>query len=177
CFLEVIMMTERRMIMKVFWDAFIQSLQLPKRKAVFALNRIGMDVVVVYLFIFLAIASIPGLIVQLTSNQVDTNIEIHTFFLLIFFFIFYYLIILLVVFTGISIIAYLGAFFATQTNRKLQFGLMWKMTAFATTIPLVTFTILSFFIPLSTIFLSVASIFILLILLKIILIYPKRKAR
>src|SRR5699024_7226276 len=108
-----------------FWDAFIQSLQLPKRKAVFALNRIGMDVVVVYLFIFLAIASIPGLIDQLSSNQVD--IEIHPFFLLIFFFIFYYLIILLVVFTGISIIAYLGTLFATQTNRKLQFGLMWKM--------------------------------------------------
>lgn len=169
------MMTERRMIMKVFWNAFIQSLQLPKRKAVFTLNRIGMDVVVVYLFIFLAIASIPGLIDQLSSNQVD--IEIHPFFLLIFFFIFYYLIILLVVFTGISIIAYLGTLFATQTNRKLQFGLMWKMTAFATTIPLVAFTILSFFIPLSTIFLSVASIFILLILLKIILIYPKRKAR
>src|SRR5699024_9413360 len=81
---------------------------------------------------FLAIASIPGLIDQLTSNQVDTNIEIHPFFLLIFFFIFYYLIILLVVFTGISIIAYLGTLFATQTNRKLQFGLMWKMTAFAT---------------------------------------------
>src|SRR5699024_178319 len=171
------MMIERRMIMKVFWDVFIQSLQLPKRKAVFTLNRIGMDVVVVYLFIFLAIASIPGLIDQLASNQVNSNVEIHPFFLLIFFFIFYYLIILLVFFTSISIIAYLGTLFATKTNRKLQFGLMWKMTAFATTIPIVAFTILSFFIPLSTIFLIVTSIFILLILLNIILIYPKRKAR
>lgn len=171
------MIIERRMKMKVFWDTFLQSLQLPKRKAVFALNRIGMDVVVIYLFIILAVASVPGLIDQLISNQLDTNIQIHPFFLLIFFFIFYYLIILLIVFTSISIIAYLGTFIATRTNRKLQFGLMWKMTAFATTIPLVAFTILSFFIPLSTMFLSAASIFILLILLKVILIYPKRKAQ
>src|SRR5699024_8970338 len=136
-----------------------------------------MVVVVVHLFIFLAIASLPGLVDQLSSNQVDTNIVINPFFRLIFFFIFYCLVILLDVFIGICIIAYLGIFLATQTNRKLQFSLMRKMTAFSTTIPLITFTILSFFIPLSTIFLSFASIFILLIIIKIILIYPKRKAR
>lgn len=163
--------------MKVFWDAFIQSLQLPKRKAVFALNRIGMDIVVVYMFIFLAIASVPGLIDQMISSQADSNIAIHPFFLLIFFFIFYYLIVLLIVFTSISIIAYIGTLIAKITGRKLQFGLMWKMTAFATTLPLVLFTILSFILPLTMIFLSVATLFILFVLIKIILIYPKRKAR
>lgn len=165
------------MKMKVFWDAFIHSLQLPKRKAVFALNRIGMDIVVVYMFIFLAIASIPGLIEQMISSQTDSSATIHPFFLLIFFFIFYYLIVLLIVFTSISIIAYIGTLIAKYTERKLQFGLMWKMTAFATTIPLVLFTILSFFLPLTTIFLSVATIFILFILINIILIYPQRKVR
>ncbi len=159
--------------MKVFWEAFIQSIQLPKRKAVFALNRIGMDVVVIYLFILLAIASIPELIEQISSNQVDS--QLHTFFFLIFFFIFYYLIILIIVFSSLSVIAYLGTLFATATKRRLQFGLMWKMTAFATTIPIIAFTILSFFLPLSILFLTIATLFIFYLLLKIIFIYPKLK--
>jgi len=163
--------------MKVFWNPFIKSLQLPKRDAVFALNRVGMDIVVVYMFIFLAIASIPGLVEQITSNQVATELQIHPFFYLIFFFIFYYLIIVLIVFASLSIIAYIGTFIAKATGRKLQFGLMWKMAAFTTTIPLIAFTILSFFLPLTALFLTIAIAFIFFILIKIILIYPVRKKR
>lgn len=163
--------------MKVFLNPFIQSLQLPKRQAIFALNRIGMDIVVIYMFILLAIASIPGLIEQILSNQADAQLQVHTFFLLIFFFIFYYLVILLIVFSCLSLIAYLGTMIAKATGRKLQFGLMWKMAAFATTIPLVTFTVLSFFLPLTMLFLSIATAFTLMILIKIIIIYPKRKQR
>src|SRR5690625_5192509 len=163
------------MKMKVFWNTCIQSLKLPRREAVFALNRIGMDIVVVYMFLLLAIASIPGLIEQISSNRADS--QLHTFFLLIFFFIFYYLIIVVIVFSLLSLIAYIGTIIAKVTGRKLQFGLMWKMTAFATTIPLLAFTILSFFIPLTTLFILISSGFILYLLIRIILIYPKRKQR
>lgn len=163
--------------MKVFWNTCIQSLKLPKREAVFALNRIGMDIVVIYMFLLLAIASIPGLVEQILSNSNNADSQLHTFFLLIFFFIFYYLIIVVIVFGLLSIIAYMGTLIAKGIGRKLQFGLMWKMTAFATTIPLLAFTILSFFIPLTTLFILISSGFMLYLLIRIILIYPKRKQR
>jgi len=159
--------------LKTFWSTFLNSLQLPKKQAVFALNRIGMDVAVVYMFILLAIASIPGLVDQISSNNAET--QLHTFFLLIFFFIFYYLVILIIVFSGLSLIAYIGTLIAKLAGRKLLFGLLWKMTAFATTIPLLAFTVLSFFLPLTTIFLIIANLFIFFVLIKIIFIYPKRK--
>ncbi len=159
--------------MNVFWNACSHSLKLPKKEAVFALNRIGMDVVVVYMFLLLAFASIPGLVEQIISNQDGS--QLHTLFLLIFFFIFYYLIIVIIVFGLLSLLAYIGTLIAKALSRKLQFGLLWKMTAFATTIPLLAFTILSFFLPLTVLFLSIASAFILFILIRIILIYPKRK--
>lgn len=161
--------------MNVFLTTFIQSLQLPKKKAVFALNRIGMDIAVVYMFIILAIASIPGLVDQIISNNAES--QLHTFFLLIFFFIFYYLIILLIVFSALSLIAYIGTVIAKIAGRKLRFGLLWKMSAFATTIPLLVFTVLSFFLPLTILFLIIANIFIFFLLIKIIFIYPKRKLR
>lgn len=164
-----------RIAMNVFLTIFIQSLQLPKQKAVFALNRIGMDITVVYMFILLAIASIPGLIEQIASN--NDNMQVRTFFLLIFFFIFYYLVSVVMVFGALSGIAYIATLLAKFAGRKLRFGLLWKMTAFATTVPFVAFTILSFFLPLTNIFLTIATLFIFFLIIKIILIYPKRKLR
>ena len=46
-------------------EAFINSLKLPSKNAMFKLNRIGMDIVVFYLFILIFIVSIPQLVVQL----------------------------------------------------------------------------------------------------------------
>jgi len=162
--------------MRFFWNTVIQSLKLPQKKAVFALNRIGMDFTVFYLFLLLGLASLPALSDQIITNQTST-FHMHTFFLLIYFFIFYYLIFVLIVFSVISIIAFIVTLFARYVQRKLRFSLLWKMTAFTTTIPLILFSFVSFFYPLNSFFLAIVIIYIFFILIKIILIYPKRRSR
>jgi predicted membrane protein len=51
------------------------------------------------------------------------------------------------------------------------------MSAYATTIPAVLYTGIALFIPLSNFFLIAAILFIFMMLLAIISVYPKRKKR
>lgn len=161
--------------MKVFWSVFVHSVKLPQKRAVFTLNRVGMDITVFYLFLLLAIASIPALVDQKAINDASV-LQVHPFFYLIYFFIFYYLILVLVVFGLLSLFAYIGTFITRVLHRKLHYSILWKMFAFASTIPLLLFTCVSFFYPLSYLFLSLATLYIFTILMKIILIYPRRKS-
>lgn len=151
------------------WTMFIQSLQLPKRQAVFTLNRIGMDIVVIYMFIILFISSIPTYI-----NQLEVNERLSTFFFSMFFFIFHYLPVVIIVFVTLSIIAWILLLLTKLVKRRLRFSILWKMTASATTIPLILFTIVSLFYELSTGYLMLSIVFIFLIVTKIIFIYPRR---
>lgn len=159
--------------MNVFIKACNHSLKLPKKKDTFALNRIGMDITVIYLFIILAIASIPALIDQIT--MADYGVQIQLFFKLIYFFIFYYLVLVVLVFSGLSVFAYIMTITARLLDRKLTYAIMWKMSAFAITIPVFVFTILSFFYPLTFLFVFLALAYMTFVMIKIILIYPKRR--
>src|SRR5699024_59352 len=132
------------------WNICKNSLQLPKRSAAFSLNRVGMDLIVFYMFILLALSSVPDLVEQMQTNI--KQVKIQTFFFLIFFFIFYYLISVFVVFMLISVIAYFGSWIARLTKRKLRYAILWKVTACIMTIPIIIFTVLSFFYPLGTFF-------------------------
>lgn len=160
--------------MKNLWIAFQQSLKLPQKNAVFTLNRIGMDTTVFYLFILLAIVSLPELMNQIIADD-TAGFNVHIIFILIYFFIFYYLMLLLIVFIALSIIAYISLIISRGLKRKLHYSILWKMSAFATTIPLIIYTIISFFHSLNYLYLTLATIFIFFILIKIILIYPKRR--
>lgn len=162
--------------MKIFWDNFIYSIRLPQKRAVFNLNRIGMDITVLYLFVLIGIVSIPGLIEQIKVNS-TAALYVQPFFYVIFFFAFYYLILVIIIFSVLSLTAYIATLLATLLQRKLRFSIMWKMAASATTIPLLIYTIISFFYPLSNYFLLFTIIYILFIISKVILIYPKRKKR
>lgn len=156
--------------MKSLWSMFVNSLQLPKKQAVFTLNRVGMDVVVFYLFIFIAISSIPSYVHQYIDNE-----KLSIFIFTIFFFIFHYLVVLIVIFTMISIIAGILKFIASLVKRKLHYSILWKMTASATTIPFILYTIIAFFYDVELIFIIVAAVFILIIVTKTIFIYPRRR--
>lgn len=162
--------------MKKIWNSLLHSIKLPQKKSVFFLNRIGMDMTVIYLFILLAFASVPALLEQISMNK-QTDIQLHPFFLSIYFFIFYYLILTIIVFSIISLIAYVWTLVARLLQRKLRFAILWKMTAYSTTIPFLLFTFISFFYPVSHYFLLFSVFYIAIILLKIIFIYPKRKQR
>src|SRR5699024_6084634 len=132
------------------------SIKLPKRNAPFALNRIGMDKEIFYIFLLLVIASIPGLIEQIQTNANAHSLQIQSFFFLILFFIFYYLIMTAALLLGISLIAYPGRWISALTKRKLRYSILWKMAACITTIPTIIFTVMSFFIDVSIIFLTLS---------------------
>src|SRR5699024_12191981 len=100
--------------------------KLPKRNAAFALNRIGMDKVIFYIFLLLVIASIPGLIEQIQTNANAQSLQIQSFFFLIFFFFFYYLIMTAALLLGISLIFYLGSLIADLTKHKMRYLILWK---------------------------------------------------
>src|SRR5699024_9446550 len=100
-----------------FLTSFIESIKLPKKKSVFKLNRISMDIVVVYL----------------------------------------------------------ASLFTKFSGRRLHYSILWKMTAFSTTLPFLVYTILAFFYNISDNFLWLSFLYTAFLLYKIITIYPKRK--
>src|SRR5699024_5797819 len=157
-----------------FLTSFIESIKLSKKKSVFKLNRISMDIVVVYMFILLALVSLPSLFYQM-SNSSELSVKIGSFFYLIYFFIFHYLVIVVLVFIVLSIIAYLSSLFTKFSFRRLHYSLLWKMTAFSTTLLFLFYTILAFFYNIINYFLFFSFFSMSFLLYKIITIYPKRK--
>lgn len=156
------------------WNVFLESIKLPKKKALFKLNRVGMDIVVIYLFILLLLVSIPSFIQQVTGTNGFIH-DLNIFFQIIYFFIFYYLPMNLIVFSFLSLVAYIGLGITKIMNRKLRFSILWKMSAFSITLPFIIYTIVAMFIPISNIFLWLAILYTFILLSKMISIYPKRR--
>lgn len=160
----------------IFWQTFIHSIQLPYKKAMFKLNRTGMDIAVIYMFILLILVSIPSLIERLTATS-GPGTDLNLFFLFIYFFIFYYLPMAVIVFLLLSLVAYIGTTIAKLMQRKLRFSLLWKMSAYTSTVPFLIYTIVALLFPISDAFLWLTLLYTLILLIKIILVYPKRKKR
>lgn len=160
----------------IFWHVFKESIKLPNKKAMFKLNRIGMDIVVFYMFILLLFVSIPSFIQQITQTNNYIN-DLNIVFQIIYFFIFFYLPLNVIVFFFISLIAYIGVGITKIMRRKLHFSILWKMTAFTTTVPLIIYTIIALFTPIDIAFLWLFILYTLILLIKMISIYPKRRIR
>lgn len=160
----------------VFLQAFLYSIKLPHKKAMFQLNRIGMDITILYMFLILLLVSIPSLIERLTATN-GPGADLNVFFRIIYFFIFYYLPLAVIVFLLLSLIAYIGVGIAKLMKRKLRFAILWKMSAYTTTIPFILYTILALIYPVSDSFLWLFFIYTFLFLIKIISVYPKRRIR
>ncbi|RIU93360.1 DUF1189 family protein [Oceanobacillus picturae] len=157
-----------------FRQVFLQSLKLPSKKATFSLNRVSMDIAIIYMFILLILVSIPAFIDRIVENS-GVSAELNIAFLIIYFFIFYYLPMAIFVCIGISIIAYIGLGLAKLMERKLQFPLLWKMSVFIATIPFIIYTIIALLFPVDDMLLGAFFVYILIMLFFIISIYPKRR--
>ncbi|WP_373894366.1 DUF1189 family protein [Virgibacillus sp. CBA3643] len=160
----------------IFLQAFLHSIKLPRKKAIFKLNRIGMDVTVIYMFILLLLVSIPSLIDQLTATG-SMSANLNNLFLLIYFFMFYYLPMTIIVFLVLSVIAYIATLVAKGMRRKLHFAILWKMCAYTTTIPFILYTVIALVFPVSDVFLLLSLIYTIVLMVMIISVYPKRKVR
>ncbi|MFD2752134.1 DUF1189 family protein [Virgibacillus siamensis] len=160
----------------IFLQAFLHSIRLPKKQAMFKLNRIGMDITVVYMFILIFIISLPSFVNRLTSAEglgADMPFLMH----LVYFFMFYYLPLTIMLFLLISLIAYVGTLIAKALNRKIRFSILWKMTAYTTTIPFLVYAIVAMIFPVSDSYIWIFIIYSMLFIIKIITVYPKRKKR
>ncbi|CDO04833.1 hypothetical protein OPHB3_1870 [Oceanobacillus picturae] len=157
-----------------FRQVFLQSLKLPSKKATFSLNRVSMDIAIIYMFILLILVSIPAFIDRIVENS-GVSAELNIAFLIIYFFIFYYLPMAIFVCIGISLIAYIGLGLAKLMERKLQFPLLWKMSVFIATIPFIIYTIIALLFPVDDMLLGAFFVYILIMLFFIISIYPKRR--
>lgn len=157
-------------------DAFINSLKLPNKNAMFKLNRVGMDIVVFYLFILILIVSIPHLVLQLQMTDGLAG-GLPVILKLIYFFMFYYLPLTIAVFLFISIMAYVGVAIAKLMKRKLRYQIIWKLLAFTTTIPFFAYMLLASLFPIRDKYLLLAIVYSFIMLIFMIPKYPKRRIR
>src|SRR5690625_4490415 len=112
----------------IFLQTFTHSIQLPRKDAMFKLNRTDMNSAVIYMFLLLVFVSIPSIIDRLTATS-GPGADLNLFFLIIYFFIFYYLPLTVIVFLLLSLIAYIETGIAKLMRRKLRFSILWKMCA------------------------------------------------
>ncbi|WP_099158995.1 DUF1189 family protein [Virgibacillus ndiopensis] len=159
-----------------FLQALSESIKLPNKQAVFRLNRIGMDTTVVYMFILLLLVSIPSLIDRIASSS-GPGADMNLLFLLMYFFIFYYLPLTIFVFVMLSAVAYIGTWISQLLHRKVRFALLWKMSAYTTTIPFIIYTIIALIVPIDDNWLWLFLGYTFILLIKIITIYPKKRIR
>ncbi|MTW85749.1 DUF1189 domain-containing protein [Virgibacillus dakarensis] len=160
----------------IFLEALRTSIRLPAKKAMFTLNRIGMDITVVYMFILLILVSIPSLIDRLSVSS-GTAADVQLFFLLMYFFIFYYLPLVIFVFVVLSAVAYVGVLISRALYRKIRFAILWKMCAYTTTMPFLIYTVVALIIPINDNWLWLFLLYTFILMIKIITVYPRRKKR
>lgn len=160
----------------IFWRTFLESIKLPSKQALFKLNRTGMDTVVIYIFILLLFVSIPSLLDQILGIH-NPSIDLSLFFLIIYFFIFYYLPLNVLIFILLSVIAFIALGITKLMKRKLRFAILWKMTAYTTTLPFLLYTVTAIFFQISDLFLWLSILYTFILLMKMISIYPKRRVK
>ncbi|MCA1012489.1 DUF1189 family protein [Halobacillus halophilus] len=159
-----------------FLDSLWNSIRLPKKEAMFRLNRKGITSTIVYLFILMTVLFLPdmiGTIIRLDSNLTEVSRGLY----LVQVFVFYPMLIIFLILVGVSALAGAALLMTNQLDRKLTYQQLWKMTAYAATVPLVLSILLKNTpVPNGLSALIFFSLFIY-IMFRMIIIYPKKKAK
>ncbi len=156
----------------VFFDSLMNSFRLPKKEAMFRLNRMGITSTIGYLFLLLTVLFLPdliGTIIRLDSSLTEVSRGLY----LVQVFVFYPLLIIFLIIVGVSIFAGAALLLRKALGRKLTYQQLWKMTAYASTIPLILTVVLkNISVPDSISALLFFTIFSFL-MYRMIIIYPK----
>lgn len=151
-----------------------KSANLPKKEAIFWLNRVSMRDTLVYLFLLFFISFLPNVILIIANfEQGHSHISFSQFLLQII--VFYPFFMMFIIVTGISILA-IGAWIMKGfLQRKLAYQQLWKMTAYALLWPLIIYHLLFFTtIPTSIAFL-VGLVVLYILMYQMIIVYPKKR--
>ncbi|MCA0984978.1 DUF1189 domain-containing protein [Halobacillus yeomjeoni] len=117
-------------------QSFWNSVRLPKKEAMFQLNRNGMTHTISYLFILLALLFMPDMIYSVL--YLDSSLtEVSRGQYLVQMFVFYPLFIIFLILIGVSVLAGVCLLMRKAMGRKLTYQQLWKMTAYASTLPLI----------------------------------------
>ncbi|MRG85713.1 DUF1189 family protein [Salinibacillus xinjiangensis] len=156
-----------------FFVSLKNSFLLPKKEALFRLNRVSMRNTITYIVILLFLLFLPDVIQSVIHFEGNTDIP-RSMYILQLVVMYPFLIIFLSV-AGISLLA-LGSYLLKMIfNRKLIYQQLWKMTTFALTIPLILYTLLKHNVGTNGL-VNVIPIIILYVLIgKMITVFPKRK--
>ncbi len=154
-------------------NALKLSLTLPNKKAVFQLNRVKTKDFFRYIVLLHIFLGLPGA-VNMVIEFVNTGDLSAAFLLAITLYPF-----LIVTFgiVGISILAALGLVITTLLQRKLVYQLLWKMAMFATTTPIILYTVLDSFGMINGLVNTLLFVFFMFTLTRMILVYPKMKLK
>ena len=149
------------------------SLMAPAKRAVFQLNRVKTKQFFSYIFFLLLLVLLPNGI-QLVADSVNSGGFGQEYLIIL---ILYPSLVILFGILGISLLASLGLFFRWVTERKLVYPLLWRMTVYALTYPIIIFTILDLLnITYPFINLLLFAIFVI-IFFRMILVYPKARKK
>lgn len=126
-----------------FIDSLTNSLRLPKKEAMFHLNRKGITNTIGYLFILLLLLFLPDMITSIL--YLETNVtEISRGMYVAQFLVFYPLLIIFLILVGVSILAGGALLMRKALSRKLTYQQLWKLTAYASTLPLILSVLLKY---------------------------------
>ncbi|QAS52591.1 DUF1189 family protein [Halobacillus litoralis] len=155
-----------------FFNSLVNSLRLPKKEAMFHLNRKGITNTILYLFLLLLILFMPDMIA--TVIHMESNLtEVSRGRYIIQFLVFYPLLIVFLILVGVSVLAGGGLLMRKALGRKLAYQQLWKLTAYATTLPLILSVILKYLtVPdgiSALIFISIFAFF----MYRMIVVYPR----
>ena len=150
---------------------FKLSLLLPQKQAVYQLNRVKTKDFFLYIFLMHLVLSLPNGIVMVVDFIEKDNFDRTILFVGIL----YPILVIMTGTLGISLLAAIGIVIRIVTKRKLVYQLLWKMAMYASTIPVLLYTIINVFYKTDGILNALLLLVLLYIFSKMIVTYPKMR--
>ncbi|SDH38473.1 hypothetical protein SAMN05192534_1058 [Alteribacillus persepolensis] len=122
------------------------SFALPKKDAVFFLNRIPIIDAIVLLTVLTVFASVAYSFHFFTQDHHEFQ-SLPTAIAIVYYFGIYFTLFLFGVILCISVLASFGLLFCGVTRRKLAYRLLWKTSAFLCTLPLFIYLAVALLLP------------------------------
>lgn len=149
--------------------AFQLSLSLPKKEAVFQLNRVKTKDFLLYIVFLLLLVSLPNG-VGLVRNSVSGGKFAKEFLIILFA---YPSSVILLGMATVSLLAATGLAIRKLARRKLVYQLLWKMSVYALTYPVLLISVFNLFGITHWLLNLLALVIFLVIFTGMILAYPK----
>lgn len=147
------------------------SLSLPSKKAVFQLNRVKTKdffLYILFLHIVLGLPGVVGMLIEFISKgEMDGSFLLAATL--------YPFLIVTFGIVGISLLATIGLMIRTVTKRRLVYQLLWKMAMYASTIPILIYTVVDLFGSVNWLVNLLLFGWFLFTFTKMILVYPRMK--